>query len=71
MAVTITTDHSDCNNCHGISLFSVVEKAFARVALVRLQLPVERVYPMSQCGVRAARSTVDMIFTLRQLQEKF
>ena len=30
----------------------------------------ECVYPESQCGFRAERSTVDMIFSLRQLQEK-
>ena len=30
----------------------------------------ERVYPESQCGFRAGRSTIGMIFSLRQLQEK-
>ena len=38
--------------------------------LKRLQLLADRIYPESQCGFRAKRSTVDMIFSLRQLQEK-
>lgn len=63
-------DRSDCNNYRGISLLSIVGKAFARVVLNRLQLLAERVYPEAQCGFRADRSTVDMIFSLRQLQEK-
>ena len=45
-------------------------KVFARVVLTRLQSLASRVYPESQCGFRAGRSTVDMIFSLRQLQEK-
>ena len=63
-------DRSECNNYRGISLLSVVEKVFARVVLMRLQVLAERVYPESQCGFRAERSTVDMIFSVRQLQEK-
>ena len=63
-------DRSDCNNYRGISLLSTVGKVFARVTLSRLQSLASRVYPESQCGFRAARSTVDMIFSLRQLQEK-
>ncbi len=61
---------SDCNNYHGIPLLSNVGKAFARVILNRLQLLADRVYPESQCGFRAQRSTIDMLFSLRQLQEK-
>ena len=30
----------------------------------------DQVYPESQCGFREQRSTTDMIFTVRQLQEK-
>ncbi|XP_069189749.1 uncharacterized protein [Procambarus clarkii] len=30
----------------------------------------KRVYPESQCSFRAERSTTDMVFSLRQLQEK-
>jgi hypothetical protein len=33
-------------------------------------MPAARVYPESQCGFRAGRSTIDMIFSVRQLQEK-
>ena len=47
-----------------------MSKTFARVVLKRLQLLAERVYPESQSGFRARRSTVDMIFSVRQLQEK-
>ena len=63
-------DRSDCNNYRGISLLSIVGKVFARVVLKRLQVLAEQVYPESQCGFRANRSTIDMIFSLKQLQEK-
>ena len=64
-------DRSDCNNYRGISLLSVVgESLCPRVVLGHLQSLASRVYPESQCGFRAGRSTVDMIFSLRQLQEK-
>ena len=61
---------SDCNNYRGISLLIIVGKLFAKVLLSRLQQLAERVYPESQCGFRAERSTRDMVFSLRQLQEK-
>ena len=64
-------DRSDCNSYRGISLLSIVGKIFARVALPRLQVLASRVYPESQCGFRTRRSTIDMIFSLRLLQEKF
>ena len=63
-------DRGDCNNYRGISLLIVVGKVFARVVLKRLQVLAEQVYPELQCGFCANRSTVDMIFSLRQLQEK-
>ena len=53
-----------------VSLLSIVGKVYARVILGRLQKLADRVYPESQCGFRAKRSTVDMIFSFRQLQEK-
>ena len=63
-------DKSDCNNYRGISLLSIVGKVFAKIVLNRLQKLGDRVYPESQCGFHRNRSTVDMIFSLRQLQEK-
>ena len=63
-------ERSDCNNYRGISLLSIIGKAFARVALACLQTLASHVYPESQCGFRSGRSTVDMIFSIRQLQEK-
>ena len=63
-------DRSECNNYRGISLLSTVGKTFARVILSRLQTLAARVYPESQCGFQAGRSTIDMIFSIRQLQEK-
>ncbi len=63
-------DHSDCNNYRGISLLSIVGKVFAHVVLNRLQVLAERVYSEAQCGFRSQRSTIDMIFSLRQLQDK-
>ncbi len=59
-------DHNDCKNYRGISLLNIVGKAFARVTLVRLQILASRIYPESQCGFRASRSTVDMIFSLHK-----
>ena len=63
-------DLSDCNNYRGISLLSVVGNVFARVSLTRLQILAERTLPGSQCGFRTGRSTIDMIFSARQLQDK-
>ena len=58
------------NKYRGISLLSIVVKTFARVILIRLQKLTERINPESQCGFRAERSTIDMVFYLRQLQDK-
>ena len=63
-------DRSVCNNYRGISLLSVVGKGFARVVLTKLQILAERTLPESQCGFRTGRSTIDMIFSVRQMQEK-
>ena len=63
-------ERNDCNNYRDIYLLSIVGKVFARVILMRLQKLAERIYPESQCGFRAGRSTIYMIFSLRQLQEK-
>ena len=61
---------SDGNNYQGISVLRIVGKLFDQVALKRLQVLAEKVYPESQCEFRASRSTIDMVFSLRQLLEK-
>ena len=64
-------DRADCSNSRGISLLSAGGKALAHILLQRLvQHVVDRVVPESQCGFRRDRSTVDMVFTARLLQEK-
>ena len=63
-------DLSSCDNWRGISLLDVMGKLFARVLNNRLQLVVEEMISDSQCGFRAGRGCVDMIFCVRQLVEK-
>ena len=63
-------ERGDCNYYRGIFLLNIVGKAFACVALKKLQSLADRVYPKSQCGFRAKRSTIGMISSQRQLQEK-
>ena len=62
-------DSGDCNIYRGIYLLSIV-KTFMRVILNRLQKLAERGYSEAQCGFRRASSTIDMLFSLHQLQEK-
>lgn len=61
---------ADCGNYRGISLLSIAGKIFARVILNRLIMMAENILPEAQCGFRPGRSTVDMIFAMRQIQEK-
>ena len=64
-------DRTDCGNYRGISLLSIAGKIFARILLNRLSTHITpEVVPETQCGFRGNRSIVDMIFCLRQLQEK-
>ena len=64
-------EKSDCSNYRGVTLLSTAGKILARVLLDRLIPAIaEDVLPESQCGFRANRGTTDMIFVLRQIQEK-
>ena len=60
---------ADCGNYRGISLLLIAEKIFARIILNRLIAVSEAILQEAQCGFRPGRSTVDMIFTVRQVQE--
>ena len=63
-------DRRVCGNYRGISLLSIPGKVFARILLNRLTQHAEKFLPEAQCGFRAGRGTSDMIFSLRQIQEK-
>ena len=64
-------DRAVCGNSRGISLLAVAGKILSKVMLTRLvhQL-TEDLLPETQCGFRKERSTTDMIFAARQIQEK-
>ena len=60
-----------CDNHRGISLLAIAGKILDRVLLNRLLKHLEQGHPPeSQCGFRAGRGTIDMVFATRQLQEK-
>ena len=64
-------DRTECGNYRGISLLSIAGKVFVRIVLDRLSQHITpKVVPESQCGFRPNRSTIDMIFSLGQIQEK-
>ena len=59
------------DNYRGISLLSCAGKLVARILLNRLNAEVlHSNVPEEQCGFRAGRSTTDLIFAFRQIQEK-
>ena len=59
-----------CGNYRGISLLSIAGKLYAKILVMRLQILSEELLPESQNGFSPSRGTTDMIFTLRQIQEK-
>ena len=62
---------SECGDHRGISLLEAVGKVFAKLLLnCLLEWVCPTVIPESQCGFRAGCGTMDMIFSVRQLQEK-
>ena len=65
-------DRSSCDNHRGISLLSIAGKILARIMLNRItkHILLDDVVSESQCGFRKQRGTVDMVFAIKQLQEK-
>ena len=61
---------ADRGHYRGISLLSIAGKIFAHIVLNSLIAVSEANLPEAQCGFRPGHSTVDMIFTVRQVQEK-
>ena len=62
---------TSCDNHRGISLLCIAGKILARVILNRLITHIaDSIVPESQGGFRARKVTSDMVFAVRQLQEK-
>ena len=65
-------ESSDCSNYRGLTLLSIAGKILAGVLLHRLIPTIaQENTPESQCRFRSNRRAVDMIFVLRQIQEKY
>jgi hypothetical protein len=62
-------DRTVCKNFRGISLLIVASKIMESVILSRIRIAVDEDLRENQCGFRPGRSTVDQIFTLRQIIE--
>lgn len=61
----------DCHNNRGISLLNAAYKELSNINLNRLKPCVNEKVDKYQCGFKPEKSTVDYIFTLRQLIEKY
>jgi len=64
-------DKLDCNNYRGISLLCHSSKIFTAILMERLKKRTEEILSEEQAGFRASRSTIDQIFTLRQIAGKY
>jgi hypothetical protein len=64
-------DKTVCDNYRGISLLCHAEKLFASIILQRIRNRTEEILTESQAGFRRGRSTIDQLFTLRLLMEKY
>ena len=64
-------DKTECGNYRGISLVSHAGKVLLKVVARRLSAYCEAkgLLPEEQCGFRIDRSTTDMMFVVRRLQE--
>lgn len=64
-------DKMRCENYRGITLLNVGYKIFSGVLNERLQRCAEEIIGEYQCGFRRKRSTVDQLFAIRQMMERF
>src|SRR6218665_3678861 len=64
-------DKRDCNNYRGISLLSVPGKVYTSILRQRLKRYVEEIVAEEQAGVWSGGGTMDQLFVIRQLAEKY
>src|SRR5207245_10078628 len=63
-------DNMDCNNYRGISLLCHSSKIYTSIILHRIRRRTDEILGEEQAGLRPGRSTIDQIFTLRQMAER-
>jgi hypothetical protein len=64
-------DKLQCDNYRGISLLCHSQKLMASVILQRIRARTEEILSEAQAGFRTGRSTIDQLFSLRLLSEKY
>ena len=64
-------DKTECRNYRAISLLSIPGKVYTGVLQHRLKRYVEEAMSEEQAGFRKERGTIDQIFVIRQLSEKY
>ena len=64
-------DRTECGNYRGVSLVAHAGKVLLKIVATRLSAYCEarNLLPEEQCGFRPHRSTTDMMFAVRRLQE--
>lgn len=63
-------DRKQCTNYRGITLLNTTYKVLSNILLERTKPYTEEILGDYQCGFRPGRSTIDQIFTIRQIMEK-
>ena len=61
----------NCSNYRGISLLSIPSEVYTKMLQQRLKRRVEEIVAEEQAGLRTRRGTMDQIFVIRHLWEKF
>ncbi|PSN37775.1 hypothetical protein C0J52_15856 [Blattella germanica] len=70
IAIYKKRDKTDCNNYRGISLLSTSYKISTNILVSRLTPYIDEIIGDHQCAFKRNRSTIDSIFSVRQILEK-